>query len=366
MNQPKFILSNEVTEKIFLSIQEGLVVCNSEDRIQIINGTALKIFGFTPEMEIVGKPIERLFTNAESAFDFLKFLEKEKQLNQQEIILGKHGDEIVCSLSASIIQDSIAGDLLKIIVIRDVTEREETERKLQEYAARLEKSNKELDQFAYIVSHDLKAPLRAIMNLSQWLQEDLEPTLSDDSKKNLDMLKNRTFRMEALITGILEYSKVGRSKIQAELVDVSVLISDVLESLIPPKHIKIETSKMPLLMAPKIMLFQIFSNLVGNAIKYNDKEQGLIKIHTQDLEDCYEFTIEDNGPGISKEFHEKVFAIFQTLQSRDKKESTGVGLTIVKKIVEEQGGKIWIESEEGSGTKFIFQWPKNNDSNKIL
>ena len=357
----KFFLSNEATDKIFHSIQEGLVVCDSQNFIQSMNEAALMIFGFADQGTAVRKPVVNLFTSVEAGNHFLKQLDTDLQVTQREISFNKGDQEIICSLSASIIPDSISGDILKVITLRDVTEKQKTEIKLQEYAARLERSNKELDQFAYIVSHDLKAPLRAIINLSQWLHEDLELSLSNENKKNLDMLKGRAFRMEALITGILEYSKIGRTKLQSESINVGELISEVLDSLIPPKHVKITTAEMPTVIAPRIPLFQIFSNLIGNAVKYNDKEAGHIKITVSDKVSCYEFTIEDNGPGISKEFHEKVFIIFQTLQSRDRSESTGIGLTIVKRIIDEHGGKIWIESE-GSGTKFIFQWPKTISS----
>ncbi len=363
-DQKKFFLSNEATDKIFHSMQEGLIVCDSENFIQLMNEAALMIFGLPDQTIVIRRPLADLFTSSETGNHFLRQLDTDLQITQQEIGFHKGDLQITCSLSASIIPDSISGDMLKVITLRDVTEKQKTEVKLQDYAARLERSNRELDQFAYIVSHDLKAPLRAIINLSQWLHEDLESSLSDENKKNLNMLKGRAFRMEALITGILEYSKVGRAKLQSESIDVGELISEVLDSLAPPKNFIITTAEMPTVIAPKIPFFQVFSNLIGNAVKYNDKEAGDIKITAADRVGCYEFTIEDNGPGISKEFHEKVFVIFQTLQSRDRSESTGIGLTIVKRIVDEHGGKIWIESEEGCGTKFIFQWPKTF-SNKV-
>jgi light-regulated signal transduction histidine kinase (bacteriophytochrome) len=258
------------------------------------------------------------------------------------------------------------GDHLKAIVVHDITTRKKTEGKLEEYAAKLEKINKELDQFAYIVSHDLKAPLRAIINLSQWLQEDLEPVITDDSRKNLEMLKNRTFRMEALITGILEYSKIGRSKVEPELVAIDDLISEVLDSLSPPDHFTIQVGDMPSIVTQRIMMYQVFSNLISNAIKYNNKPCGIIAIDCLEDETDYIFSVKDNGPGIDKDFHEKIFVIFQTLQSRDKIEGTGIGLTIVKRIIEEQGGKIWVESEPGVGATFSFRLSKMSRSQNIL
>jgi PAS domain S-box-containing protein len=342
-------------------MQEGLVVFNSEDLIQVMNDAALRIFG-AEEEKILGRHIKELFAVQQEAYNLLILLEKEKHLNHYEVSFTRaNGDPMICSLSASTIQDTVDGDLLKVLVVQDITERKLAEQRLREYSSRLEKNNKELDQFAYIVSHDLKAPLRAIINLAQWLHEDLEDTLSDDNKKNLEMLRGRAFRMEALISGVLEYSKIGRTKIEYEQFELSALLNEILDLLLPPRHITIRIAPgMPVLYAPKIMLLQVFSNLISNAIKYNNKPEGLIHIGVEDKKDYYQFFVEDNGPGIEPEYQEKVFVIFQTLQSRDKVESTGIGLTIVKRIVEEQGGKIWIESEVGKGTRFVFLWPKNN------
>jgi PAS domain S-box-containing protein len=365
-NLKSFNISSEATEEILRSMQEGLIVCNSEDIIQSANDAALKLFGCNHENSIVGNSVATLFHSKDSAFSFLKNLEKEKQIRDAEISFVKQKEKILCSVSASIILDVENGDQLKAIVLHDITARKKTEEKLAEYAGRLEKINKELDQFAYIVSHDLKAPLRAIINLSQWLQEDLEPVITEDSRKNLEMLKNRTFRMEALITGILEYSKIGRSKVQPELVDVDDLISEVLDSLSPPSHFTVHVGNMPSLITQRIMMYQVFSNLLSNAIKYNNKENGIVNIECHEDDTDFIFSVQDNGPGIDKEFYDKIFVIFQTLQSRDKVEGTGIGLTIVKRIIEEQGGKVWVESEVGVGTKFLFRLPKSTASQIIL
>jgi signal transduction histidine kinase len=246
----------------------------------------------------------------------------------------------------------------KLIVLREVTGKNIEER-LESANKALEKNNRELNQFAYIVSHDLKAPLRAISNLSVWLQEDLGPTLSVENKKNLDMLGGRVARLEALINGILEYSKLGREKIKTERVELFEVIEEAIELVGCPSHINISVNEhMPVLEAPRILLIQVFSNLLSNAIKYNDKKEGVIRIYASETLNEYEITVEDNGPGIPAEFCEKIFVIFQTLQSRDKFESTGIGLAIVKRIVEEHGGKIWVESEIEKSSKFIFTWPK--------
>lgn len=231
---------------------------------------------------------------------------------------------------------------------------------LTEYATRLERVNKELDQFAYVTSHDLKAPLRAISNLSKWIEEDIGETLTDETRQQMTLLRGRVHRMEALIEGILEYSRVGRISHKPETVDVAILLSEVLDSLAPPPGFTIDIDPaMPTLQAAYISLSQVFANLISNAIKYHDRADGHVVVSVREVgTDYYEFSVKDDGPGIDAQYHEKVFMIFQTLQARDKVESTGVGLTVVKKIIEDQGGHIMIESEPGQGADFRFTWPK--------
>ena len=233
--------------------------------------------------------------------------------------------------------------------------------KVKEYAESLERINNDLDRFAYIVSHDLKAPLRAIGHLSQWIEDDLEGNIKDETRENLEMMRQRVNRMENLINGILQYSKINRTENNNEDISVRELLNDVLFLLSPQENIKVEIKgAMPYLSGDKTKLQQVFSNIIGNAIKYNDKEQAHIEIFCNDRKDDYEFTISDNGPGIEKNHHDKIFIIFHTLQSRDMLESTGVGLAIVKKIIEDGGGEIRVDSEKGKGAKFIFTIPKKS------
>lgn len=222
----------------------------------------------------------------------------------------------------------------------------------------LERSNRDLDQFAYVASHDLKAPLRAISTLSSWIEEDLGDRLSGEGKEQMRLLRSRVTRMDALIEGILRYSRVGRTSAHDEVVDVGALLHEVAEILAPPEGFTIEIGPgMPSLTTSRLRLEQIFSNLINNAIKYHDKEKGLVQITVSRQEGFYEFTVADDGPGIAPEHQERVFRMFQTLQPRDKVESTGLGLALVKKLVEEEGGHITLDSEVGQGAKFRFTWP---------
>jgi len=242
---------------------------------------------------------------------------------------------------------------------QDITERKNAEQQLANYAAELEKINGELDKFAYIVSHDLKAPLRAINNLSEWIEEDLGDTANEDILEQMGLLRGRVRRMEGLINGILNYSRAGRVKSNLKEIDLNQLLQNILDTLPLQEKFDIEVpGNLPTLHTSEIELEQVFANFISNALKYNDAKKPYIKVGHSEENLFYRFWVEDNGPGIEEEFKEKIFEIFQTLQARDVVESTGVGLAIVKKIVEEKGGKVWVESEPYQCTRFYFTWPK--------
>ena len=250
---------------------------------------------------------------------------------------------------------------LKQTVLVRTRELKEKSEKLNQVIAQLQDSNLELEQFAYVTSHDLKAPLRGITHLSEWIEEDLTgKELSKSTAEYLQLIRSRAQRMEQLIHGILQYSRIGRVNMEITDVDIGDLIKLVVEELMPPADMIITVGEgMPVVQANPTMMRQIFANLIGNAIRYRDVDkEGLISITVKDHDQYYKFTVKDNGVGIDPQFHEKIFGMFQTLTPKDKSESTGVGLTIVKKIIQYHGGTIDLESQVGKGASFIFTWPK--------
>lgn len=272
----------------------------------------------------------------------------------------KDGATVWLHASITPISDNEKSSRKFIFIMSDVNERKKAEIQLNEYLSDLEKTNKELDKFAYIVSHDLKAPLRAIGNLTDWITQDSADSLSDESKENFQIIKGRVKRMEQLINAILEYSKVSKHKGTQELFSFNEIIHNAVDLAGTDSNCKVEISgTMPEYYGDKVKYQQVFMNLISNGIKHNNKEQKKIEISCREEGKFWEFMIKDNGPGIDKRFHEKVFVIFQTLKARDEFESTGIGLSIVKKIVEEAGGNIRIESTPGEGAAFYFTVPKN-------
>jgi signal transduction histidine kinase len=241
----------------------------------------------------------------------------------------------------------------------EIGEREKAERKQAELVEELEGVNKELKDFAYIASHDLKAPLRAIKTLADWISTDYADKIDQDGQEQLKLLRQRVDRMHNLIDGILQYSRVGRVREKLVEVELNKLLPEIIDMLAPPANVKITVeTDLPTVKCEETRITQVFQNLLSNAVKYMDKPEGLIKVSCAEDGEFWKFGIADNGPGIEKKHWERIFKIFQTLAPRDEFESTGIGLTVVKKIVEIYGGIIWLESEVGKGTTFLFTFPK--------
>ncbi|MBK8637841.1 MAG: CHASE domain-containing protein [Chromatiaceae bacterium] len=231
-----------------------------------------------------------------------------------------------------------------------------------------ERRARDLEQFAYVASHDLKAPLRGIANLSEWLKEDLQDRLTPETQEQLDLLRDRVARMNALIEGLLEYSRIGRVAGSLEEVDVGPLVAEVVDTLAPPSHFKVKIALgLPVLHTDRLHLSQVFANLIANAIRHHDRDRGWVRVSGQDLGDLWLFAIEDDGPGIPPEFQDKVFLMFQTLSVKDYGVNTGIGLALVKKLVEEHGGAIRLEDladRKGKrrGCRFVFTWAKREQA----
>jgi two-component system sensor kinase FixL len=242
--------------------------------------------------------------------------------------------------------------------VRDVTERKMAEERQARLLKELESANQELNDFAYIVSHDLKAPLRAIGSLANWILTDYADKFDKEGKEQMDLLLSRVKRMHDLIEGILQYSRAGRIREEKVEVNLNELVPGVIDMIAPPENVEIKIeNELPTILCERIRIQQVFQNLLTNAIKFMDKPKGKIKVGCVEDNGYWRFSIADNGPGIEEKHFAKIFQIFQTLSPRDEFESTGIGLSVVKKIIEMYGGKVWVESKVGYGSTFFFTLP---------
>jgi PAS domain S-box-containing protein len=371
--ETRLLESRNLIQAIMTNVVDGVLVINSLGKIETFNGAAVQMFGYQ-HFEVVGWPWQKLLIpEAESTQRLLNYGHDLDVMNTESIwqAMGRRKDGEWFPIEVSV--NNIALDDDRIIIIRDITDRQQAAAKLRAKAIQmldlndsltasnrsLLQTNHELDQFAYITSHDLKAPLRAIASLSEWIEEDLDKLMSPETRSQMHLLRSRVYRMQALLNGLLEYSQAGRKQSPITTVDVNRLLTKIIQSLSPPDTfaIKVE-SLMPVLNTREQPLEQVFHHLIDNAIRHHLSKTGTVNISVVDQGDWYEFAVADDGEGIEVQFQEKIYTIFQTLKARDHQENVGAGLAIVKKIVASEGGIVRLESTFGKGSSFRFTWPK--------
>jgi PAS domain S-box-containing protein len=259
------------------------------------------------------------------------------------------------------------GEVIGIFgIFWDITARKEAKlaladlnQNLESTVQELRRSNRELQDFAYVTAHDLKAPLRAIGTLTDWIYSDYYEKLDAQGRDQMQLVKGRVSRMNELIDSILRYSEIGRGSRSLQKINLDTLVSEVIAMIDPPEGYEVRVEgTLPIVVCEKIRLIQVFQNLIGNAIKYMNRPDGRIRIGCVADGDFWRFSVADNGPGIHEKYFEKIFKMFQTLTPRDELESTGIGLAVVKKVVELYGGRVWVESILGEGSVFCFTLPK--------
>jgi two-component system sensor kinase FixL len=348
------------------NVLDGLITIDEKGNIESFNPACERIFGYKA-LEVMGKNIKILMPEPyHSGHD--GYLTHYLATGEPKII-GTAGREVKArrkdgsifpmDLSVSAFQYDGARHFSGII--RDITERKEAEVQRKRYMQELERSNQELDDFAYIASHDLKEPLRGLFNNSRFLQEDYADKLDSEGVKRLQRLGYLSQRMEQLVNDLLYFSRLGRQELAIRPTNLNAMIHDIaslMETTLKEEHARI-TIPLPLpeIVCDQPRITEVFRNLITNAVKYNDSDTKIIEIGYREHmgTDNNVFYVKDNGIGIAPEFHEEIFRIFRRLSGdKDGKSGTGVGLTFVRKIIERHGGKIWLESTPGKGSAFYF------------
>jgi PAS domain S-box-containing protein len=369
-------LGNENEQKLIMGVKDyailmldpvGLVTTWNEGAERIKGYRAEEIVGchyskfYTPEAIAEGKPARELQIAAEQG-----------RFEEEAWRVRKDGSRFWADIVITALFD--ANGKLRGFgkVTRDISERRavEAEREmiaaeLARYTRALERSNLELDAFAYAASHDLKAPLRVIHNASTWIEEDLAGKLTAEMSENMTLLRSRVRRMDRLLDDLLEYSRIGRETDDrhTEAISGTVLMENIQGLISPPEGFIVDaTSTFAGIQVFRMPLQQILINLISNAIKHHDKKAGCIKVSVEDLGTDLRFSVRDDGPGIPAQYHEQIFKMFQTLKPRDQVEGSGMGLAMVRKHVDVAGGELKLESAVGQGSTFSFTWPKDNGS----
>jgi PAS domain S-box-containing protein len=342
---------------------DAIITIDERGAVERFNPAAERLFGYS-ESEIVGRNVSTLMPSPYREMHdsylarYLRTGEKKIIGIGREVVgLRKDGSEFPIDLAVA--EMRLGGRRMFTGMVRDISERKHAEQQHARLLQELRSANEELTSFAYVVSHDLKAPLRAIGSLADWLSHDYADKFDDEGREHMRLLISRVHRMGALIDGILQYSRVGRVKEAPAAVNLNQVVRDVIDLLAPPAHIIVTAeAALPTVMTEPTRIQQVFQNLISNAIKYMDKPEGKIHVGCADEGTHWRFSVTDNGPGIDQRHFERIFQLFQTLAPRDRIESTGVGLALVKKIVEMYGGEVTVQSRVGEGSTFAFTMPK--------
>lgn len=359
-------LAVEISEKLsnreeyFRHIIEAapcsIIIINEAGIIEKVNVHTEMLFGYR-DSELLGQSIdilvpERFRDHHPKYRQKFSHNPSQRKMGEGRAIFGlkKEGTEFPAEIGLA--RFSGEGGFKTLATVMNMTE-------YMKITQELKRSNKELNEFAYIASHDLKAPLRGIIQLSNWIEEDISEHASDETISYLQLLKNRALRLEKILDDLLSYSRIGSQKEDKQIVNTKLLFESTFELLDPPKGLRLVIQEsMPIIETLATPLETIVRNLLGNAIKHHNKVDGIISIAVKEMSECYEFSVIDDGPGIESEYHKQIFDLFKTLKPRDEIEGSGMGLSIIKKLLDVQGGFIKVSSDGSSGSCFTFTWPK--------
>jgi len=341
-----------------------LATIDADENITLINKKGCEILGYTAG-ELVGENWFDLLVPQEIREEIRGVFGKLMAGNIEPVeyyenqLLTKNGEQRLIAFHNTVIRDSSGQIVGALLSGEDITERKKAELRQDELIKKVDHINKDLKEFASIISHDLKAPLRGIKTLANWILADCADKLGDQANEQMNLLLERVERMYSLIEGALQYSRASHAEEKQIQVNLNNFVPEIINMVVPPENITVTIeNELPVIECEEVHIMQVFQNLLSNAIKYMDKPQGWIKIGCVEQDGFWKFSVADNGPGIEKKHFEKIFKIFQALPTSPYFEGTGVGLTVAKKIVELYDGKIWVESKVGEGSTFFFTLPK--------
>jgi len=358
----------------FATMADGIVITELDEKVTDCNEAILRLTQRSRE-EILGKPFKDLIAPEFRSViaDVCKLLvgsvlvfnvpgsEKKGTIRADSQLLRKNRERVDIETNISLVENSAGQPAAFLIVARDVTERKQMEWKLDSSLADLQRSNAELQQFAYVTSHDLQEPLRMITSYIQIIEEDYKGKLDADADQYIAFAVEGAKRMHTLINDLLAYSRVGTRGEPFTPISLNSVLSSAtanLEIAIEEGHAVVTHDRLPTVLGDESQLIQLFQNLLGNAIKFRSDATPRIHVGVEKTKDEWVFSVRDNGIGIDMKYAERIFAVFQRLHAREEYPGTGIGLAVVKKIVERHGGRVWVESEPGNGSTFYFTLPK--------
>ncbi|HKZ54910.1 MAG TPA: ATP-binding protein, partial [Anaerolineales bacterium] len=346
--------------RLIESMSDPLVVLDGDGQVVYVNTAAQQLIGHTP-LEAVGLPVEEIWAewpgwmeNVETGIE-----------TTREVALGLGDEKTFYDMRVSPLLDWRKRLVGMVVVLRDISDRMRAEEELRHYATELEHSNQELEQFAYVASHDLQEPLRMVAGYTQLLSRRYQGKLDADADEFIAFAVDGATRMQRLINDLLEFSRVGTRGKPPEVTDCEVVFERAVLNLklaIEERHARVTHDPLPTLMADGSQLIQLLQNLIGNAVKFHGGRLPEVHIGASRENGAWLFRVRDNGIGIDPKYFERIFLIFQRLHNRTDYAGTGIGLAVCRKIVERHGGSIWVESEPGKGATFFFTIPIDGEN----
>jgi PAS domain S-box-containing protein len=345
------------------SAMDAIITVDEQRRVVVFNAAAEAMFGCTGQ-KAIGQLVERFipegFRTVHAGHQFGENAGGARTVGGGTELQGLRANGEEFSMEASVSRAQVGAQELFTVIMRDVTERKKSEEALAEKIEELGRSNRELEQFAYVASHDLQEPLRMVASYTQLLAERYRGKLDENANKYIGYASEGATRMQALIQDLLTFSRVGRHQNDGSAIDSSVVVQDALTNLrtaIQESGAAIHCEALPVVCGERTQLIQLFQNLISNALKFRGKDAPEITVRAEPAGESWQFSVSDNGIGIAPEHAEVVFSIFQRLHTRSEYPGNGIGLAVCKKIVERSGGKIWVESKLGTGSTFKFTVP---------
>lgn len=358
-------LNQELLRAVLQTAVDGIIVIDQEGIVKLFNPAAEKIFGYQ-NSEILGQSVNSLMPEPyQSEHD--GYLHNYKRTGDAKIIgigrevVGRRKDGEVFPIYLAVNEMSVSGRTMYAGIVRDISEKKIAEKKLEQANKELERSNMELEQFAYVASHDLQEPLRMITSFAQLLENRYKDQIGEDGLEFIDFIVSGADRMKVLIHDLLTYSRLNSRAKPFQTVECSAALADVILDLklfIQENHAQVNFYSLPAVKADPVQMRQLFHNLIKNGVKFHRDEPPVVNVTAKSNGSDWVFSVQDNGIGIETKYFERIFTIFQRLHSRGEYTGNGIGLALCKKIVERHGGKIWVESLPGKGSKFLFTIPK--------
>jgi PAS domain S-box-containing protein len=361
------LAESEATLRITLATMvDGILTGGLDWKVTDCNEAVLRMSQRSKE-EVIGKPFLDLLAPEyrSQILETVPELMERGNIRTDALWLKKNGETVDVEANVSLIKDAAGQPTAFLTVARDVTERKRMEQQLDSTLADLKRSNAELEQFAYSASHDLQEPLRMITSYTQIMEEDYKGKLDADADQYIAFTVEGAKRMQTLIDDLLAYSRVGTRGEPFIPTSMNSVLSEAIANLqvaIEESHAVVTHDQLPTVLGDESQLIQLFQNLLGNAIKFRGDDAPVIHVGVEETKDGWVFSVRDNGIGIDMKNAERIFTVFQRLHARDEYPGTGIGLAVVKKIVERHGGRIWVESALAQGSTFYFTLRKREDN----